>query len=153
MKNMIRWEDPFAGISSLHSQLDDMFNNFFSLPAGAASRQHLAAMDVYNEGDERLVAEIQAPGFDRDEIEVNVHNGMLEIRGEQKAREEDEDKKRSYMVRESSASFYRRIALPKHADADNVEAHFDNGVLKVTIPFKELPKPKRIQIGAGKGKK
>jgi HSP20 family protein len=52
------------------------------------------------------------------------------------------------MVRESHASFYRSVALPKHADADNVSADFEGGVLKVTVPFKELPQPKKVTIGA-----
>lgn len=111
-------------------------------------------MDIYNEDDKQLVAEVQAPGFDKDDVEVNVHNGVLEIKGEKHEKEEDKKgSKRSYMVRESHASFYRSIALPKYADADHVDAHFDNGVLKVTVPFKELPKPKKIAISAGSKKK
>lgn len=144
---IMRW-DPFAGLTSMHSQLDDMFNNFFSsMPAG----QNLPAMDIYTEDDKALVAEVHTPGFGKDDVEVNVSGGVLEIRGEKHGTEEEgKDKKRNYMVRESHASFYRSVALPKAADADNVEAHFDNGVLKVRVPFKELPAPKRVQISTGK---
>lgn len=145
---IVRW-DPYAGLTSLHSQLDDMFNNLFS----SASRNHGApATDVYTEDDKALVAEVHAPGFSQSDVEVNIHNNILEIKGEKHEKEEDKDKKRSYMVRESSTSFYRSIALPKHADADNVEASFDNGVLKIRVPFKELPTPKRIAINSGKQK-
>lgn len=152
MANLVRWDDPFAGLTSLHSQLDDMFNNLFTgLPAARGPQLSMPAMDVYSEDDKQLVAEVQAPGFDKDDVEVNVHNGMLEIKGEKHEKSEDKkDKKRSYVMRESHASFYRRIALPEYADADKVDATFDNGVLKVTIPFKELPKPKKIAIGSGK---
>lgn len=152
MANLVRWDDPFAGLTSLHSQLDDMFNNFFTgLPAVRGAQMTMPAMDVYSEDDKQLVAEVQAPGFGKDDVEVNVHNGILEIKGEKHEKEEDKkDKKRSYMVRESHASFYRRIALPEYADAEKVDATFDNGVLKVTVPFKELPKPKKIAIGSGK---
>jgi HSP20 family protein len=144
---LMRW-DPFAGLTNMHSQLDDMFNSFFSsMPTG----QNLPAMDVYTEDDKALVAEVHTSGFDKDDIEVNVHDGVLEIKGEKQDKtEEGKDNKRNYMVRESHASFYRSVALPKAADADNVEAHFDNGVLKVRVPFKELPAPKRVQISAGK---
>src|SRR6185369_9717276 len=120
---IVRW-DPFAGLTSMHSQLDDMFNNFF---AAAPSGHNMSAMDVYTEDDGKsLVAEVQAPGFGKDDIEVNVHNGMLEIKGEKHEKDEDK-KKRNYMVRESHASFYRSVALPKAADGDKVMAHFDNG--------------------------
>jgi HSP20 family protein len=150
---LVRWDsDPFAGLTSLHSQLDDIFNTMVA-PMAKQGAPSLPAMDVYNEDDKQLVVEVHAPGFDKDDIELNVHEGVLEIRGEHKEKEEDKNKKRNYMVRESQASFYRRIALPKNADGDKVEAHFDNGLLKVSIPFKELPKPKKIAIQAGKKKK
>jgi HSP20 family protein len=150
--NLVRWNDPFSGLTSMHSQLDDLFNNFFS---AAPSSQSVPAMDVYTEDDKNMVAEVQIPGFDKDDVEVNVHNGILEIKGERHEKEEDKgkDKKRSYMMRESHASFYRSIALPKYADADNVTADFENGLLKVRVPFKELPAPKRITISAGTKKK
>ena len=148
-KGLQRWEDPFAGLTSLHSQLDDMFNEMFG-----TSRNQLQttvpAMDVYEDEGKQLVAEVEAPGFSKDDIDVSVHEGVLEIRGEKSKREEEKDKKRTYMVRESSASFYRRIALPKHADGDKIEAHFDKGVLKVVVPYKELPQPKKVSIKEGK---
>lgn len=153
--NLTQWNDPFSNMSSLQSQLDDMFNNFFSTPSLLPTSTTAPAMDVYTEDDKQLVAEVHAPGFSKDDIDVSVHNGLLEIKGEKHEHEEDKGKgkKRAYMMRESSASFYRRIALPKYADGDNVKAAFDNGVLQVTVPFKELPEPKRIQIEAGKTKK
>ncbi|MDB5181446.1 MAG: hsp20 [Candidatus Saccharibacteria bacterium] len=54
------------------------------------------------------------------------------------------------MVLESHASFYRSIVSPKHADASNIQADFKDGVLKVIVPFKELPQPKKISIGSSK---
>ncbi len=150
MVKLVRFNDPFAGLTNLHSQLDDMFNNFLSTGTSPLTA-NAPAMDVYVEGDKQLVAEIQAPGFNRDDINISIHEGVLEIKGEHREKEE-KDKKRSYMMRESQASFYRRIALPKHADGNRVEAHFEDGLLKVVVPFKELPQPKRIQIQAGKVK-
>jgi hypothetical protein len=81
-------------------------------------------------------------------IEVNINEGVLEIRGEKKEEAKDKQKK-SYMVQESSSSFYRRMVLPRHADADKVDANFENGILKVIVPFKELPKPKKVDIKSG----
>lgn len=145
---LIRWNDPFAGLTSMHSQLDDLFNNFWSATPSLSAGQGIPAADVYTEDGKRLIAEVQAPGFDKDDIEINVHQGVLEIKGEKHAKEEQKDKQRSYMVRESHASFYRSIALPKTADADNVQAEFDKGMLKVVVPLKELPAPKKVAINA-----
>lgn len=153
MANLVRRDDPFAGLLNMHSQLDDLFNSFFSGTPSTMLRS-APAMDVYTEDDNQLVAEVAAPGFAKDDIEINVHNGVLEIRGEKQDKQEEKgDKKRSYVVRESHASFYRSIALPKYADGDNVKAEFADGLLRVTIPFKELPQPKRVAIEDGKHKK
>lgn len=142
--------DPFAGLSSMHSQLDDLFNRAFGAPLQSMS---MPATDVYTEDDKTLVAEVQAPGFTKDDIEIHVREGVLEIKGEKHDKtEEGSEKKRNYMMRESHASFYRSIALPKTADGDNVQAHFNDGVLRVEIPLKELPAPKKIAIGEGKKK-
>lgn len=152
MANIQRW-DPFAGLTSMHSQIDDMFNNFFG-SSWPASTQTTPAMDVYTENnDKQLVAEVHAPGFDKDDIQVTVHNGLLEIRGEKHDKTEEGKGKRNYMMRESHASFYRSIALPKAVDGDNVKASFEDGVLKVTVPMKELPEPKRVAIESGKSSK
>jgi HSP20 family protein len=150
---IIRWNDPFAG--TMHSPFDDLFNGMWGTSMIPA-RGHAPAMNVYTEDDKSLVAEVEAPGFTKDEIEVNVHDGVLEIKGEKHAREEEGgNQKRSYMVRESHESFYRSIQLPRVADGDKVQAHFDNGMLKVTVPFRELPAPKKVSIadGAAKDKK
>lgn len=145
-----RNSDPFSGLSTMHSQLDDLFNSFF---VNMPSVQGVPAVDVYAEDDNELIAEVQAPGFTKGDIEVNVHNGVLEIRGERHEKEEkNKSKKRNYMLRESHASFYRSIALPKTADSDKVKAHFEDGVLRVSVPLKELPEPKKVAITDGKKK-
>lgn len=151
MANLQRW-DPFSDLTSMHSQLDDIFDNFLRGSRLAAATNAAPAMDIYTDDEgKQLVAEVQAPGFTKDDVEVNVHDGVLEIKGEKHDKEEEGKKgKRNYMLRESHASFYRRIALPRHADGENVKAHFDNGVLKVSVPFKELPQPKKVAIESGK---
>ncbi|HEX8227124.1 MAG TPA: Hsp20/alpha crystallin family protein [Candidatus Saccharimonadales bacterium] len=151
MTNLIRFRDPFASVTGLHSQLDDMVNEFFSSSSPAV--RSLPAVDIYTEDDKQLVTEVQAPGFAKDDIEVSVNNNILEIKGQKSEKTENKEKKRSYMVRESHASFYRSIALPKHADADNINADFIDGVLKVTVPFRELPQPKKVVIGGGSANK
>lgn len=145
MDGLTKW-DPFRELSDMHRQLDSMFSDFWGdMPL---TRTSLPAMDVYTEGDRQLVAEIHAPGFSKDDIDVSINEGILEIKGKKEENEEDK-KKRSYMMRQSSASFYRRVALPKQADADKIEADFKDGLLKVVVPFKELPKPKRVAIKSG----
>lgn len=148
MNGLVRF-DPFRELGSLHKQLDDMFNSFWSDNLSTL-KGGMPATDVYTEDDKQLVAEVHAPGFSKDDIEVNVHDGVLEVKGHKQEKEEQKDKQRSYMMRQSSSSFSRRIVLPRHADADKVQANFENGMLKVVVPFKELPKPKKVAIQSGK---
>lgn len=148
MADIMRFRDPLRGISNLQRQMDEMFDNLASRNWPVALG-NMPTMDIYTEDDKQLVAEVHAPGFGKDDIEVSVNEGVLEIRGEKHTKEED-NKKKSYMVQESSSSFYRRMALPRHADADKIDAEFDNGVLKVIVPFKDLPKPKKVTIKSGK---
>jgi HSP20 family protein len=144
---IIRLNDPFNGRSV--TPWDDLFNGFWG--ASAPTVSHGApAMDVYTEDDKSLVAEVALPGFDKKDVEIHIHDGVLEIKGEKHDKEEEgKEGKRTYMMRESHESFYRSIRLPKVADGDNIQAHFSDGMLKVTVPFKELPQPKQVAIGDG----
>lgn len=119
----------------------DMLQPFTQTKTGFS----LPSLDIYSEDDRNMIVEMQAPGFDRDDIEISTKNGVLEIRGERTEKEEQKDKKRSYMVRENSTSFYRRIALPEGADTEKIGAQLDRGVLRVTVPV-ERAEAKRIEI-------
>jgi HSP20 family protein len=139
--------DPFADLRSLHSQVDDMFNEMFR----SSAKQLAPTTDVYTDDNKSLVVETHLPNLTEKEVSVEVHQGILEIRAEHSEKEEDKGK-RKYLLRESSSSFYRRLELPARSDADGVKASFKDGVLKVNVPFKELPKPKSVKIQSGKSK-
>jgi len=137
MSNIITY-DPFAELREFQRQLfgDDMF-----APTKAL---HSPTTDIWTEEDKQLVIEAHLPNFEQKDIDVNVDDGVLVIRAEK--HEQEKDKKKQYVIRESSSSFYRRVKLPEIADKDNVKAHMKNGILTVTVPFKELPAPKKIAI-------
>jgi len=142
MANLIKF-DPFAELNALQRQFfgDDWFT---PIKGGA-----IPTTDVYTRSGKELVVEAHLPNFDQEDIDIHVddNGSALVIQAEKHEREEDKDKK--YVVRESSNSFYRRIALPERADGDSVEAHLDGGVLKVTVPLKSLPEPKKVTIQSG----
>ena len=138
--------NPNVGLSAFND-FDRLFDDLFSSFAQPASHV-LPSVDIYSEDDHYMVVEMQAPGFDREHIDISVNEGVLEIRGQ---RTEKEENKRQWMVRESSSSFARRIALPKGADSENISAELDKGVLKVVVPV-ELPEARRIEIAAPKSK-
>lgn len=137
MSNLIKF-DPFAEIQALQKQFfgDDWFTTLKS--------SQMPTTDVYTEDDKQLTVEAHLPNFDDKDIDVHVEDGSLVIQAEK--HEKETDKKKKYVVRESSSSFYRRIRLPSIANNDKIDARMKNGVLTVTVPFKELPAPKKIAI-------
>lgn len=138
-RNLIRF-DPFQGLDELRRQFDDgFFRSLRTMP--------LPATDVWTEDDDKLVVAAHLPEFAEKDISVDVDKGALVIQAER--HERDEDKKRTYVLRESSSSFYRSIALPEQADEQGIEARFADGVLRVTVPLKKLPAPKKIAITSG----
>lgn len=103
--------------------------------------------DVYTSKDDKeLHVEAHLPNFEQKDIAISVDKGNLIIRAERHEQEKDRDKK--YIVRESSSSFYRSIHLPEAADEDSIKAKMKDGILKISVRFKELPKPKQIVIEA-----
>jgi len=142
---IVRW-DPFGELNSLHDQMNGLFNQAF----GSNATQLMPVTDIYSQNDTSMTVEVHLPNFEDDDVSVDVQDNTLIISAEHE--EKDEQKGRKYYVRESSNSFYRRVALPKQADQEHIEAHFSKGVLTVTVPFKELPKPKKVTINSGKKK-
>ena len=140
MSSLIKF-DPFAEIQALQKQFfsDDWFSPIKSM--------QMPTTDVYTSKDDKeLHVEAHLPNFDQKDVTINVDKGNLVVRAERHEKEKDKDKK--YIVRESSSSFYRSIRLPEAADENLIKAKMKDGVLKVTVQFKELPKPKQIAIEA-----
>ena len=75
---------------------------------------NIPTTDVYTK-DNELVVEAHLPNFDQKDVDIRVENNALVVSAERHEKEEDKDKK--YVVRESSSSFYRRVALPERADS------------------------------------
>jgi HSP20 family protein len=129
------WRRPFRSLASFERNLA---KRFMATPA----------VDV-TESDKAYEITAELPGLDEKNIEVNVVNGGLTIKGEKK--EEKEEKQKDYYLSERSyGSFERYFDLPEGVDADKIEAAFKNGVLKVTLPkTAEAQKPpKKIEVKA-----
>jgi HSP20 family protein len=143
MSNLVRW-DPFAELSALQKQF---FGDDWMTPFKGVS---IPTTDVYTK-DNQLKVEAHLPNIEQNDVNIQVEDNALVISAERHEKEEDKSKK--YVVRESSSSFYRRIALPDRADTDKIEAKLDDGVLKVSVPLTPLPEPKKIAIAASNKKK
>jgi len=137
--------EPWGPFDSLRKEVDRLFEDFgggfWRRPFGALAgfdrswpQKFVAAPAVdVAETDKAYEISAELPGMDQKNVEVNVANGGITIRGEKK--EETEEKKKDYYVSERRyGSFERYFELPDGIDADRIEATFKNGVLKVTLP-------------------
>ena len=95
-----------------------------------------------SETPEELLITSELPGMDRKDIDINVEDGVLTIRGEKKEElkkeepneQNEKNEKKYYLVERSYGSFERSFALPTLVDANKIAAEFDKGVLKVHLP-------------------
>jgi HSP20 family protein len=144
---IVRW-DPTREVDSLQSEVNRVFDAFFGNGGSrAANRRWIPAMDLVEAGD-HLVLRADLPGMEKDDVEIEVKDGVLTVSGERKA-EHEEKSEGFYRAERSFGSFSRSLTLPKGSDASKVEAEFDKGVLEVRIPKPEETKPHRVEIGAG----
>ena len=89
--------------------------------------------------------EAETPGMKDKDISIEVHNGVLTIKGHKENK--SDTKKESYHIREfSSQSFERSFKLSDRVDTEKVSAKIDNGVLKVDLPKHVQIKPKKIEV-------
>lgn len=96
------------------------------------------------EGDKNFKIELAAPGFEKKDFKIEADNGLLTISSEKE--KEDKEETDNYRRREFSYSSFRRsFQLPENSIQDKIEAKYENGVLKLTLPKKEISisKPKK----------
>ncbi len=154
------FSEAWRPFEALRNQVDRLFEDFAAedfwhrpfrpLPGFEEARKFVArpAVDV-TQNDKAYEIAAELPGLDEKNIEVNVANGGLTIKGEKK--EQKEEKQKGYYLAERRyGSFERYFGLPDGVDAEKIEASFKNGVLKVTLPkTAEAQKPaKKIEVKA-----
>ena len=91
------------------------------------------AMDIV-EKDGAFEVTAELPGLDAKDIEVQLADGMLTIKGEKKQEEKEEKTKGRYVSERRYGSFRRTLQVPGGVDAEKIEASYKSGVLTVTLP-------------------
>jgi HSP20 family protein len=129
--------------SSRFSRLLDEFFREWPRPRPAAGA-FLPAMDV-SDDDRQYTITVELPGSRKEDVQVDLTEGMLTIRGEKKSERKEKGEQRRYAER-SYGSFSRSFRLPADADAERLDASFKDGVLTIAIPKSEEAKPRTIAI-------
>src|SRR5664279_4419226 len=139
-------EDPFRVI---RREMENAFRALDQKPASAGIGAGVPAIGVAETNDAfEVTAELA--GVDEKDIKVSLDDNQLVISGEKKA-ESKKDEKEWHVEERSYGSFYRSMSLPFEPEAGAVEAHFDKGVLHLTIkkPAKAVKTTKKIDIKPG----
>lgn len=144
---IVRW-DPFREFATIqghlnrvlgaedgHTSADDVMNRGAWLPP----------VDIYSNGNHDLMIKAEIPDMKKDDIDVTVENNTLTIRGEKKM-EENMTEEQFHRVERSYGTFARSFTLPNTVDPNKVQADYKNGVLTITLPFREEAKPKQIKV-------
>jgi len=102
-------------------------------------------VDIFQTDAHELVLKAELPDMERDNIEIDVENFVLTIKGEKKASSEVKDEQYHHAERRYG-SFSRSFSLPQTVDSNRVSAEYKNGVLTVRLPLREEAKPRSIKV-------
>jgi HSP20 family protein len=140
---IMRW-DPFREMTQVQNRFDRLWGSVL------ADRQEswLPAVDVYDTKD-AVVLKAELSGMDPGDIQIEVEDNVLTIKGERKF-EEKIDEGRYYRVERRFGSFERSLALPQGVRPDDIQADYEDGILVVRVPKAEEEKPRKIEVKAVK---
>ena len=131
---------PLGEIDVFDRRLRRMFGGLGLLPTLTP------AADIY-EADDEFVVELEVPGFDEKELEIEVSDHTLTVKGERT--EEKEIKEKTLRLQERlDARFARSFVLPTEADSEHLSAIYGKGVLTLHVPKATQAKPRKIEIAA-----
>lgn len=133
---LTRW-DPFAELSRLQNDLHRV--------RGEARLGFNPAVDIFEEED-AIVLSAELPGMKAEDVHVHVENQVLTLSGERKL-EREEQKEGYHRVERSYGTFTRSFTLPKHVDAESIEAKLEDGVLRLRLPKRAPAERRRIEVG------
>jgi HSP20 family protein len=104
------------------------------------------AVDIY-EDDGSITLSVELPGMKAEEIHVDLQDNVLTLSGERKLERSDE-REGYHRVERSYGSFSRSFSLPENVDGEKCDAEMTDGVLRVKLPKRPQPEPKKIEVKA-----
>ena len=111
---------------------------------GERGERYVPSLD-FAETPEAYEVSVDLPGVKPEDVKVEMHDGQLILTGQRSSTKEQKEKN-YHRVERQSGSFYRSVGLPTDVDVDKIDAQYDAGVLRVTLPKVEQRKPKAIQV-------
>jgi HSP20 family protein len=144
--NIVKW-NPFRELEDLQSRLNRVFGEvpFRRLEEEAPFfTKWTPAVDI-QETDKEYLIKAELPEVKKENVKVEVLDGMLTIEGE-RTQEKEEKGKKFHKIEREYGKFMRQFTLPPEVATDKMEAEFKDGVLNVHLPKTALAKPKAIEV-------
>ena len=144
--SLTRWE-PFREMVSLREAMDRLFEESFMQPSRSSNWGNgglTVPVDMY-ETDDHLIVSASVPGLKPEDVDISITGNTLTIQGEFLSEQEGERGNVHFQERRYG-KFQRSINLPANINTDDVDATFEDGVLKVQLPKLEEAKPKQIPV-------
>jgi HSP20 family protein len=144
--------DPFSMVQQLADEMDQLFGSFFYGAPGRGQRQQNRApslwapeLEIKEEGNQlRISADL--PGVAKDNVKVEMQDGMLVIQGERREERTEGGEQQGFTRTERRyGSFYRAIPLPEGVDLEQAQAQMKDGVLEITVPLTQK-QARRLEI-------
>lgn len=142
---LVRFQ-PFADdFQALQERINRIFQDTALSTVGEKTMGAWApSCDIYEEGDS-IVVKAELPGVEKSDIDVQVENNVLTLRGERK-REKEVKSENLYRTERFYGAFSRSFTLPVTVDTEKIQAEYKDGVLQVTLPKVDAAKPRRINV-------
>ena len=145
--NLVK-RDPFRELDSLSSRVDRLFNQPFfgrwAFDNDGVGVDWTPAVDV-QETDAEFLVKADLPDVKKEDVKVDVADGVLNVRGE-RHHEKEEKGKRFHRIEREFGTFERRLSVPSGVDTTKIAAEFKDGVLSVHLPKSADAKPKSIDV-------
>jgi HSP20 family protein len=139
---LVEWERGWPFREMGWPRFPRVFEEFFG--ERGKGRGLVPALDI-TEDDGTYKVTIELPGVAKDDVHVEVEEGVLSVRGEKKT-EREEKKGKARWTERSYGSFCRSFSLPPNADPERIEASFKDGVLTLVLTKTEPAKSKQVSI-------
>jgi HSP20 family protein len=130
--------NPWTELNRIQNEMNRIFDNSWR------TGREYPAVNLWTNSDNVMVT-AELPGYSKKDIDIALTGDVLRIHGSRKA-PECKDGECFHRQERNYGQFDREIQLPFHIDAGKVEANFDNGILKISLPRSEEDKPKKIEI-------
>jgi HSP20 family protein len=147
---LVKWE-PFRSPESIHEGINRLFDDSLLrkyYDGDVFQGSWAPAIDMY-ETEESVVIKAELPGVSKKDIDIEVKENVLTLKGE-RTKDEEIKEENYHRVERYHGTFQRRFTLPAHVDSEKVKAKFTDGLLEITLPKVEAAKPKKIEVETGK---